>query len=250
MYKYKYLTLSLLFQTSIIFSANAGVNFIINEGNDVNQTAQKEYINDYEKACSEANFKVKTSSCTGTQHPGLICPYSPLYTDKCCSSRYAYVLAGSCAFGTVPDTDPNEGTCGGRYRCVCDRTEYPKGIDREKCTGKFTYDPVNRCTEKYFDDDGIEHEKYYYKGCTCSSNYARCSSTYHLRGVGEGCSDGTYIYYTSCACEAGYNKLCSASGPRDGNNYCKFNGRKYYLSCNSEEADNKQDDDVMNSTDQ
>ena len=250
MQKIKILTFSLIFQISLISSTYAGVSFIVKDGQDINSTNNHEFENNYKKACSDAGFSVETSSCTGLKYPGLICPYSPFYTDECCNSRYAYVLEGACSDGTVPDTDPIEGKCGGRYRCICDRAIYPKGIDRDKCTGKFTYDPVDRCIEKYFDDNGVEQEKYYYKGCTCSSSYARCNSTYHLHGVGEGCSDGTYIYYASCACDTGYNKLCLSSGPRDSNNYCRFNGRKYYTACNSEESDNKQDSDTMDSTEQ
>lgn len=246
----QYLTFVLISQTIIISSALAGVTFIVNEDQDVNASKEHNYENNYEQACKEAGFKVKSSSCTGMQHPGLRCPYSPQYTDECCDSRYVYVVEGGCSSGTVPDTNPNTGRCGGRYRCICDRSVYPKGADRDKCTGKFTYDPVDRCTERYYDGSGVEHEKYYYKRCTCSSSYARCNSTHHLHGIGDGCSDGTFVYYTACACDAGYNKLCLSSGPRDSSDYCRFNGRKYYRICNSEEADNKQDNDTMDSTEQ
>ena len=243
------LTLILLGQLAISFSASANVKFIVDDSDtDINNSKSQNTLDDkYHEACKSKGFAVAASSCTGSTIPGLSCPHNPNYVDKCCDRKYRYVVnSGACSHNATPSSD----ICGGRFACICDSMTYPKGIDRELCTGKFAYDEINYCTESYVDDKGVEHETRYFKGCTCAPNYARCNSSYHLHGTGDSCSYNGNIYYTSCSCDAGYNKLCSVSGAKDSKDYCLFNRKKYYRECNETETDDKTDDTTMESTEQ
>lgn len=233
-------------QTIIAAPVSAGVSFILDAQETENSSTDTNVSGNFKQECKARGFAVSASSCTGNNLPGLLCPLNPEYTDTCCSARYAYVITSSCLNGTVPSTD----TCGGRYRCICDETTYPKGPGRETCTGKFSYNEINYCTESYYDDRGIRHETRYYTSCTCSSSYAKCNPSYRLHGVGDGCSFEGDIYYASCACDSGYNKLCSLSGPKNSNDYCQFNRNKYYKECNNPEEDDKSDNDTMDSIEQ
>lgn len=246
MSKFSYFAFLMMAQTILSAPASAGVSFILDDKDIANSSSPTPPDGEYRQECSNRGFSLPASACTGDMLPGLLCPLNPSYTDECCSIRYAYIITSSCMNGTIPSSD----TCGGRYRCICDPIVYPKGMDRETCTGKFAYDEVNYCTEKYFDGNGREHEKRYYKNCTCSPNYARCNTSYHLHGVGDSCAYNGNIYYASCACDSGYNKLCSSSGPKDSSDYCLFSHKKYYRVCNSDEADDKTDGETMNSTEQ
>lgn len=241
-----YLFLLLACQVLAVSPTYAKVQFIIKETEDANSTKGKNIADDLASACAQKGFPIKASSCTGFKQAGLLCPLSADYTDKCCNVEYAYTLPGSCNDGTSSSSD----TCGGRYRCICNPIAYPKGPGRESCTGKFSYDEVNYCTETYYDDSGTLHQTRYFKGCMCSSSYARCNTSHHLHGVGEGCAYNGNTYYTSCACDSGYNKRCISSGAKYPHDYCLFNGNRYYTVCNSEEANDKSDSDTMNSTDQ
>ena len=243
-----YLSFILVSQFVLSATASANVRFIIEDGDEIslNSVVGKTLDDKYHEACKEKGFSIKTSSCTGNTMPGFRCPYSPEYVDKCCDIKYSYAINSACHYNATPSSE----LCGGRFACVCDPMEYPKGIGRESCTGKFAYDEINYCVETYIDSSGTEHETRYFKGCTCASNYARCNSSYRLRGSGDSCSYNGAIYYSSCSCETGYNKLCLASGAKHPSDYCLFKGKKYYRECISIEDDNKLDDAEMNSTDQ
>jgi len=242
----RYFALITACQLVMIPCASAGISFIVDDDDVANSSSQPNTDGSFKNDCKKRGFKVEASSCKGNTLPGLLCPLNPNYTDTCCAAQYAYVVTSSCPNGTIPSPD----TCGGRYRCICDPLEYPKGVDRETCTGKFTYNEVNYCTEKYYDGDGILHETRYYRSCMCSSSYAKCNPSYRLHGVGDGCSYNGEIYYASCACDAGYNKLCLSSGPKNPSDYCQFNRTKYYQECNNDEKDNKDDDTSMDSIEQ
>ena len=241
-----YYTLSCMLGIMISFPAQADVKFIIDSGEHANFINSGVSTEGSDQACIKQGFKIKASTCTGNKNPGLLCPNDPSYTNECCSLKYAYVVTSHCSHNTVPSSD----TCGGRYKCICDPVEYPKGPDRDKCTGQFAYDEINYCAETYYDADGSEYETRYFKGCTCSSSYARCNSAYNLVGVGEGCSYKDNIYYRSCKCDTGYNKLCLASGALNSRDYCLFKGKRYYRVCNTNENDDKTDNEEMESTEQ
>ena len=138
MLKIKILSLAIAMLFSTASSAFAGVSFIVKEGDDVNASSNVNPSGDFQKECRVKGFGMPVSSCTGNTLPGLLCPLNPAYTDTCCSAKYAYVITSSCLNGTIPSSD----TCGGRYRCICDPIQYPKGIGRETCTGKFAYNEV------------------------------------------------------------------------------------------------------------
>ncbi len=204
-------------------------------------------IGDTEKKCKAKGFGVNIQSCKNkNKNVGLLCPLNSNFTDQCCDKEYGYILTSSCINNTTPSHD----TCGGRYKCICDPYQYPKGIGRDSCNGEFAYDEINYCIETSIDDNGTTHQTRYFRGCTCASNYARCNPAYHLHGVGEPCRDGNNSYYTRCVCDAGFNKLCMASGAKYPNDYCLFNGKRYYRECNQAEADDKTNDSEMSSTEQ
>ena len=246
MLKIRLITLTIALQALTFSPVHAGVSFIVGDGDTANSSQQTNTSGAFQKECRQKGFGLPSSSCSGNTLPGLLCPLNPDYTDTCCSAEYAYVITSSCLNGTIPSSD----TCGGRYRCICDPINYPKGPGRENCTGKFAYNEVNYCTESYFDGNGMHHETRYYTSCTCSPSYAKCNPSYRLHGVGDGCSYGGDIYYASCACDSGYNKLCLSSGPKDSSDYCQFNRTKYYRECNNNESDDKNDNDTMDSLDQ
>lgn len=242
----KIIALILACQTTIATQASADVTFILDSEDTANTSTPTNTSGPFQSECAAQGFSKPISSCSGNTLPGLLCPMNPNYTDRCCSAQYAYVITSSCLNRTKPSPD----TCGGRYRCICDEQEYPKGPGRETCVGKFTYDEINYCKETYYDNNGIQHETRYYTGCTCSSSYALCNTEHNLHGVGDGCFYEGEYYYASCACNSGYNKLCLASGPKDSSDYCLFNRNKYYRECNNNEDDDKNDDTTMDSLDQ
>lgn len=246
----KHQTLAVIFLSQLIMlsSAFASVKFIVGEDDiDISTPQNPGYHDDqYHRVCSEKGFKIRASTCTGSTMPGFRCPNNPQYVDQCCDRKFRYVVNSACHHNATPSSE----NCGGRFACVCDPVVYPKGIDRELCTGRFAYDEVNYCTEISVDSNGTEHETRYFKGCTCASNYARCNSSYHLHGAGDSCAYNGNIYYTSCRCDSGYNKLCTATGAKNTNDYCLLNRKKYYRECKGAENDDKTDDTTMDSTDQ
>lgn len=246
MIKNSYLAVIFACQTLATTQAFAGVNFILNTDDIANQSKDATVDGEFARECRAKGFSLRSDSCSGNEQPGLLCPLSPDYTDACCSARYAYVIPGQCSGRTIPSSD----TCGGRYRCICSETEYPKGPGRETCTGKFSYNEINYCAERYYDADGASHETRYYTGCMCSSSYAKCNSSYRLHGTGDSCVFNGDVYYASCACDAGYNKRCEKTGAKYSKDYCLFNRVKYYTECNGNEADDKSDSDTVDSVSQ
>ncbi len=227
----KKFTMFALCGTLLSTPSYAAVNFILKRNQQANYSEGNQTEVNEQKACKEKGFAVKVSSC-GNKIPGLLCPMSPNYTDECCDARYSQVINSACHNNTIPSPD----TCGGRFRCYCSPTVYPKGIDRERCSGKFIYDTSNKCTETYTGSDGITVQTEYYTGCMCSDSYAICNSSYRLHGVGDACSYNGNVYYSGCSCDAGYNKLCLSSGAKNPGDYCLFNNKRYYMECNSDEA--------------
>ena len=242
MSSFKCFVLFLVCQTALVSIAHADVQFIIGVDDEANAGSMIDPDGDDGGECAKRGFSVLSSSCKGDKQPGLLCPFTPRYTDTCCSVRYAYDATATCSYGTVLSQD----TCGGRHKCVCDEKEYPKGPGREICSGKFAYDEVNYCAEKF----GSMEEIRYFKRCTCSSQFATCDASVHRRGAGDSCSVDERTYYSFCSCDPGYNKLCEKSSPKQANDYCLLNGKKYYLECTEDEEDDKSDSDTMNSVDQ
>ena len=240
----------LLIICHLIYSSSAHAKAWWIFGSDAEEYTGKSasvVIGDTEKKCKRLGFTREVEECrTQNKNTGLLCPFNPNYTDQCCDKEYAYILTSHCSNNTTPSHD----TCGGRYKCICDPLQYPKGIGRQLCSGKFGYDEVNYCIETTIDNNGGTTNTRYYRGCTCADNYARCNPAYHLHGVGEPCRDrdGDTAYYTRCACDAGFNKLCTTSGAKYPNDYCLFNGKRYYKECIQVETDDKTDDSEMSST--
>ena len=97
----------------------ASVNFIASD-----YKPNINYISKEAELCLESGYT--TRSCTGLL-PGDVCPYEPTYMSGCCELDYQYVSSSSC----VAPLSADEETCGGKYRCYCDRAKFPYGKDRE-----------------------------------------------------------------------------------------------------------------------
>ncbi|MFR2533176.1 MAG: hypothetical protein ACLS9L_06225, partial [Alphaproteobacteria bacterium] len=107
--------------------------------------------------------------------------------------------------------------CGGKYRCICNRTLYPV----ESCASP----------QVVSDDSCIEGNKKYYSECLCPSNYNQICDGKNQEGNGEGCTYQGTTQYTSCRCKNGYNMTCGDLGPVTPSDYCLMNGIKYYNNC-------------------
>jgi hypothetical protein len=133
-----YLFLTLAGQLFLTASVQADTRFIIDTEEDLNYLTVPNNLDDGIRACKKLGFSILASTCTGVNIPGRICPYNNLYTDECCNGKYRYVINSACHHNATPSSD----LCGERFACICNPTIYPKGIDREQCTGKFSYDEI------------------------------------------------------------------------------------------------------------
>lgn len=166
--------------------------------------------------CSNAGYSKEVSECTKAgKNPGKICPYNPEYADLCCDKDFKY-NADECPYPLTLGT-----SCGGKYKCYCDRSLYPQGADK-KCTSPQEFDTSDSCTE-----DG----KTYYAKCKCPSGYTEICSGKNQEGKGTACSQNGDTKYTGCQCKAGYTLTCSDYGPSNPSDYCELNGNKYYKTC-------------------
>ena len=152
----------------------------------------------------------KTSCSSG--NPSVFCPYNNAYFKECCDASYKYT-ADSCSY---PNELSSDG-CGGKYRCICNRTLYPV----ESCVSPQVVSG-DACTE-----DG----KKYYSECVCPSNYTETCTGQNQQGRGTGCTYNGTTKYTACECKPGYNQTCTELGPVTPNDYCLMNSIRYYNNC-------------------
>ncbi len=140
------------------------------------------------------------------------CPYNREYFKTCCADSYKYTSA-TCNHPNELSSD----SCGGKYRCVCNRTLYP----------------VSKCISPQIgaSDRCVEEGTTYYSECVCPSNYNQTCTGANQEGAGVGCTYNGVTKYTACQCKAGYNMTCSELGPVTPSDYCLMNGVKYYNNC-------------------
>lgn len=193
----------------------AAVHFLTNEKGIIFKTPSFE--DKTSDNCKKAGYDLTT--CADGTFPKTLCPYNGSYFKECCSADYKYTKT-EC---TYPHT-ASANSCGGKYRCYCDRALYPI----ETASGcAFPKIPTSdTCTQ-----DGTP----YYSACICPSEYNKTCTEKNQTGVDTPCNHNGENKYTSCRCKQGYNLTCSGEGnsPADPTDYCLLNGIKYYNNCNT-----------------
>lgn len=169
-----------------------------------------EFADPYDQICKSMGYA--QTSCAAGYWKFDFCRYSNAYFKQCCADKYKYT-ADSCSY---PNELSSDG-CGGKYRCICNRTLYPV----ESCVSPQVVSG-DACTE-----DG----KKYYSECVCPSNYTETCTGQNQQGRGTGCNYNGTTKYTACECKPGYNQTCTELGPVTPSDYCQMNGVKYYNNC-------------------
>ena len=169
-----------------------------------------EFVDPYDQICKSMGYA--QTSCAAGYWKFDFCRYSNAYFKQCCADKYKYT-ADSCSY---PNELSSDG-CGGKYRCICNRTLYPV----ESCASPQVVSG-DACTE-----DG----KKYYSECVCPSNYTETCTGQNQQGRGTGCTYNGTTKYTACECKPGYNQTCTELGPVTPSDYCQMNGVKYYNNC-------------------
>ena len=169
-----------------------------------------EFADPYDQICKSMGYA--QTSCAAGYWKFDFCRYSNAYFKQCCADKYKYT-ADSCSY---PNELSSDG-CGGKYRCICNRTLYPI----ESCVSPQVVSG-DACTE-----DG----KKYYSECVCPSNYTETCTGQNQQGRGTGCAYNGTTKYTACECKPGYNQTCTELGPVTPSDYCQMNGIKYYNNC-------------------
>ena len=169
-----------------------------------------EFVDPYDQICKSMGYA--QTSCAAGYWKFDFCRYSNAYFKQCCADKYKYT-ADSCSY---PNELSSDG-CGGKYRCICNRTLYPV----ESCVSPQVVSG-DACTE-----DG----KKYYSECVCPSNYTETCTGQNQQGRGTGCTYNGTTKYTACECKPGYNQTCTELGPVTPSDYCQMNGIKYYNNC-------------------
>ena len=169
-----------------------------------------EFADPYDQICKSMGYA--QTSCAAGYWKFDFCRYSNAYFKQCCADMYKYT-ADSCSY---PNELSSDG-CGGKYRCICNRTLYPV----ESCVSPQVVSG-DACTEA---------GKKYYSECVCPSNYTETCTGQNQQGRGTGCTYNGTTKYTACECKPGYNQTCTELGPVMPSDYCQMNGIKYYNNC-------------------
>ena len=169
-----------------------------------------EFVDPYDQICKSMGYA--QTSCAAGYWKFDFCRYSNAYFKQCCADKYKYT-ADSCSY---PNELSSDG-CGGKYRCICNRTLYPV----ESCASPQVVSG-DACTEA---------GKKYYSECVCPSNYTETCTGQNQQGRGTGCTYNGTTKYTACECKPGYNQTCTELGPVTPSDYCQMNGIKYYNNC-------------------
>ena len=169
-----------------------------------------EFVDPYDQICKSMGYA--QTSCAAGYWKFDFCRYSNAYFKQCCADKYKYT-SDSCSY---PNELSSDG-CGGKYRCICNRTLYPV----ESCASPQVVSG-DACTE-----DGQK----YYSECVCPSNYTETCTGQNQQGRGTGCIYNGTTKYTACECKPGYNQTCTELGPVTPSDYCQMNGIKYYNNC-------------------
>ena len=169
-----------------------------------------EFVDPYDQICKSMGYA--QTSCAAGYWKFDFCRYSNAYFKQCCADKYKYT-SDSCSYPNELSPDG----CGGKYRCICNRTLYPV----ESCASPQVVSG-DACTE-----DGQK----YYSECVCPSNYTETCTGQNQQGRGTGCTYNGTTKYTACECKPGYNQTCTELGPVTPSDYCQMNGIKYYNNC-------------------
>ena len=203
----------------------AKVHFIVDDGNTLGfNNIEQDFDHDNVNRCKSLGFKL-TGNCGANERASRYCPYDNGYYDQCCDLNFGYSKA-ECSY---PNTISGN-SCGGKFKCYCDRSLYP--YTATSCPSPKIHNN-DKCSEVVY-SNGKATTNVYYSDCLCPASWITCDSSIHQKGNGQACEYNGVTTYASCACETGYNLTCDEFGPKSPMNYCFLKGMKYYNDCKTE----------------
>ena len=203
----------------------AKVHFIVDTNDKLGfDNIEQSFDHDNVNRCKTLGFN-KTGACGANERVSRYCPYDNSYYDQCCDLNFGYAKA-ECSY---PNTISGN-SCGGKFKCYCDRSIYP--YTATSCPSPKIHNE-DKCAEVTY-SAGKATTSVYYSDCLCPSTWITCDSSIHQKGNGTACEYNGVTTYASCTCEAGYSLLCDEFGPQSPMDYCFLKGTKYYKTCKTE----------------
>ena len=203
----------------------AKVHFIVDTNDKLGfDNIEQSFDHDNVNRCETLGFN-KTGACGANERVSRYCPYDNSYYDQCCDLNFGYAKA-ECSY---PNTISGN-SCGGKFKCYCDRSIYP--YTATSCPSPKIHNE-DKCAEVTY-SAGKATTSVYYSDCLCPSTWITCDSSIHQKGNGTACEYNGVTTYASCTCEAGYSLLCDEFGPQSPMDYCFLKGTKYYKTCKTE----------------
>ena len=203
----------------------AKVHFIVDTNDKLGfDNIEQSFDHDNVNRCKTLGFN-KTGACGANERVSRYCPYDNSYYDQCCDLNFGYAKA-ECSY---PNTISGN-SCGGKFKCYCDRSIYP--YTATSCPSPKIHNE-DKCAEVTY-SAGKATTSVYYSDCLCPSTWITCDSSIHQKGNGTACEYNGVTTYASCSCEAGYSLLCDEFGPQSPMDYCFLKGTKYYKTCKTE----------------
>ena len=203
----------------------AKVHFIVDTNDKLGfDNIEQSFDHDNVNRCKTLGFN-KTGACGANERVSRYCPYDNSYYDLCCDLNFGYAKA-ECSY---PNTISGN-SCGGKFKCYCDRSIYP--YTATSCPSPKIHNE-DKCAEVTY-SAGKATTSVYYSDCLCPSTWITCDSSIHQKGNGTACEYNGVTTYASCTCEAGYSLLCDEFGPQSPMDYCFLKGTKYYKTCKTE----------------
>ena len=172
-------------------------------------------------------------SCNTETQIKYNCPYRTSWL-KCCGKEYFYA---ACTYPLQ-----NNGECGGKYRCRCDRTKfgYNDNYTATSCEKQYPGSLAGggSCVETSFDtNEKVLKTDIYYSDCICNRAtypYLREDCTDGTEPSADGCTgtDGT-TRYSSCICNTTIYPFqpgdCEFGGNMDKKEYYCIQGGSYHF---------------------
>ncbi len=204
----------------------AKVHFIVDDGNTLGfNNIEQNFDLDNVNRCKSLGFN-KNGGCGANERVAHYCPYDSSYYDQCCDLNFGYSKAECSYPNTVSST-----SCGGKFKCYCDRSLYP--YTATSCPSPKLHNE-DKCSEVTY-SNGVATTNLYYSDCICPATWITCDSSIHQKGSGTACEYKDVTTYASCECEAGYTETCDEFGPKSPMDYCFLKGTKYYKTCKTEQ---------------
>jgi len=206
----------------------AGVYFITSNKGQVfgSESMNNQFDDPTGESCARYGFSV-TSCLSGLFNK--VCPYNDKFYDKCCETAYKYT-ASECPSPKKLSSD----TCGGKYKCSCDPTDYPyASCNAPQIKGETCSDDNGTHYSSCACPEGVPAEH------GCQSYYATPCGSICQVAYSDNCRNRTAVqtpygcekYFDDCSskCEKAYPNNChnrsAVSTP--------YGCEKYYADCSS-----------------